>query len=160
MAATFDVQIRSVPADRAATDAVPLSRVVLQHHRTDGIQIDAQPLSGGHLLHLAVAGCIFNDLYLLAADRGIRLTDVRVSATGGFEGRSRPSPRESPTRCLSRRGLRGATPSACLGGGQDRFHPRRAPAGNRRLALRREGRHGPLGSWSWRTALSVRIPCP
>jgi len=86
MAATFDVQIRSVPADRAATDAVPLSQVVLQHHRTDGIQIDAQPLSGGHLLHLAVAGCIFNDLYLLAADRGIRLTDVRVSATGGFEG--------------------------------------------------------------------------
>jgi len=86
VAATFDIQIRSVPADRAATDAVPLSRVVLQHHRTDGIQIDAQPLSGGHLLHLAVAGCIFNDLYLLAADRGIRLTDVRVSATGGFEG--------------------------------------------------------------------------
>jgi putative redox protein len=85
MAGTYDVQIRSVPADRA-TDAVPLSEVVLQHHRTDGIQIEAQPLSGGHLLHLAVAGCVFNDLYHLAADRGIRLTDVRVSATGGFEG--------------------------------------------------------------------------
>ena len=86
MAATYDVQIRSVPADRAAKDAVPLSQVVLQHHRTDGIQIDAQPLSGGHLLHLAVAGCVFNDLYHLAAERGIRLTDVRVAATGGFEG--------------------------------------------------------------------------
>ena len=86
MAGSLDVQIRSVPADRAAKDAVPLSQVVLQHHRTAGIQIDAQPLSGGHLLHLAVAGCIFNDLYLLAADRGIRLTDVRVSATGAFEG--------------------------------------------------------------------------
>jgi uncharacterized OsmC-like protein len=86
MAETFDVQIRSVPADRAAKHAVPLSQVVLRHHRTDGIQIDAQPLSGGHLLHLAVAGCIFNDLYLLAADRGIRLTDVRVSAAGDFEG--------------------------------------------------------------------------
>ena len=85
MAATYDVQIRSVPADRA-TDAVPLSQVVLQHHRTAGIQIEAQPLSGGHLLHLAVAGCIFNDLYHLAAERGIRLTDVRVAATGGFEG--------------------------------------------------------------------------
>jgi uncharacterized OsmC-like protein len=86
MAGTYDVQIRSVPADRAAKDAVPLSEVVLQHHRTDGIQIQAQPLTGGHLLHLAVAGCVFNDLYHLAAERGIRLTDVRVSATGGFEG--------------------------------------------------------------------------
>jgi putative redox protein len=85
MAGTYDVQVRSVPADRA-TDAVPLSQVVLQHHRTDGIQIEAQPLSGGHLLHLAVAGCVFNDLYHLAAERGIRLTDVRVAATGGFEG--------------------------------------------------------------------------
>ena len=85
MAGTYDVQVRSVPADRA-TDAVPLSQVVLKHHRTDGIQIDAQPLSGGHLLHLAVAGCVFNDLYHLAAERGIRLTDVRVAATGGFEG--------------------------------------------------------------------------
>ena len=57
-----------------------------QHHRTDGIQIKAQPLTGGHLLHLAVAGCVFNDLYHLATERGIRLTDVRVAATGGFEG--------------------------------------------------------------------------
>jgi uncharacterized OsmC-like protein len=86
MSDAYAVQIRSVPADRAATDAVPLSQVVLQHHRTDGIQIDAQPLTGGHLLHLAVAGCIFNDLYHVAADRGIRLTDVRVSANGGFDG--------------------------------------------------------------------------
>ncbi len=55
MAGTYDVQIRSVPADRAAKHAVPLSQVVLQHHRVDGIQIDAQPLTGGHLLHRAVA---------------------------------------------------------------------------------------------------------
>jgi uncharacterized OsmC-like protein len=82
----YGVQIRSVPADRAATDAVPLSQVVLEHHRTEGIRIEARPLTGGHLLHLAVAGCIFNDLYHVAADRGIRLTDVRVSATGGFHG--------------------------------------------------------------------------
>jgi hypothetical protein len=33
MADGYGVQIRSVPADRAATDAVPLSQVVLQHHR-------------------------------------------------------------------------------------------------------------------------------
>lgn len=86
MAGTYDVEICSVPADRAASHAVPLSEVVLQHHRADGIQIQAQPLSGGHLLHLAVAGCVFNDLYLLAKERGIRLTEVRVAATGGFQG--------------------------------------------------------------------------
>ena len=86
MAGAFDVQIRSVPADHAAQHAVPLSEVVLQHHRADGIQIQAQPLSGGHLLHLAVAGCVFNDLYVLAGERGIRLTEVRVVASGGFEG--------------------------------------------------------------------------
>jgi putative redox protein len=86
MAGTYDVQIRSVPADRAAKKAEPLSEVILQHHRADGIQIQAQPLSGGHLLHLAVAGCVFNDLYHLAEERGIRLTEVRVAAAGGFEG--------------------------------------------------------------------------
>ncbi len=82
MAATYDVQIRSVPADRAATDAVPLSQVVLQHYRTDAIQIDAQPLSGGHLLHLAVAGCVVNGLYRLAAERGkIRRARLHTGST-------------------------------------------------------------------------------
>ena len=66
----YGVQIRSVSADQAPTDAVPLSQVVLQHHWTEGVQIDAQPLTGGHPLHLAVAGCIFNDLYHVAASAG------------------------------------------------------------------------------------------
>jgi uncharacterized OsmC-like protein len=86
MAGTYDVQIRSVPADRAASNAVPLPEVVVRHHRAGAIQLQAQPLTGGHLLHLAVAGCVFNDLYRLAEERGIRLTDVRVAAGGGFEG--------------------------------------------------------------------------
>jgi uncharacterized OsmC-like protein len=111
MAGTYDVQIRSVPADRAA-DAVSLSQVVLQHHRTDGIQIDAQPLSGGHLLHLAVAGCVFNDRYHLAAERGIRLTDVRVAATGGFEGEE-PTVSTGVTYQVS---VSGAAPEAQLRG--------------------------------------------
>jgi uncharacterized OsmC-like protein len=29
---------------------------------------------------------VFNDLYHLAAERGIQLTDVRVAASSGFEG--------------------------------------------------------------------------
>ena len=86
MAGTYDVQIRSVPAGRAADGAVSLPEVVLRHHRAGAIRLQAQPLTGGHLLHLAVAGCVFNDLYRLAGERGIRLTDVQVAAAGGFEG--------------------------------------------------------------------------
>jgi uncharacterized OsmC-like protein len=46
--------------------------------------IDA--FTGGHLLHLAVAGCVHNDLYREAAARGLTLTHVSVSAEGGFGG--------------------------------------------------------------------------
>jgi hypothetical protein len=46
----YGVQISSVPADRAEADALPLSQVVLEHRRTEGIWIDAQPLTGGQLL--------------------------------------------------------------------------------------------------------------
>jgi putative redox protein len=42
--------------------------------------------TGGHLLHLAVAGCVYNDLWREAAARGIQLTHVRVSADGSFGG--------------------------------------------------------------------------
>ena len=42
--------------------------------------------TGGHLLHLAVAGCVHNDLYREAAARGLTLTHVSVSADGGFAG--------------------------------------------------------------------------
>jgi uncharacterized OsmC-like protein len=87
MTGTYEVTVRSISADRAATEAVPLSKVVLKHRRAGGVQIDdAESLSGGHLLHLAVATCVFNDLYYLAAERGIRLTDVHVAASGGFVG--------------------------------------------------------------------------
>jgi uncharacterized OsmC-like protein len=46
------------------------------------VQID---FTGGHLLHLAAAGCILNDLYREAAALGIELAGVRVSAAGGFD---------------------------------------------------------------------------
>jgi uncharacterized OsmC-like protein len=49
-----------------------------------GVTVDAD-FTGAHLLHLAVAGCVLNDLYREAAALGIELTGVRVTATGGFE---------------------------------------------------------------------------
>ncbi len=42
--------------------------------------------NGGQLLHLAVAGCISNDLFREAAARDITLSRVRVIVDGDFEG--------------------------------------------------------------------------
>ena len=49
-----------------------------------GVTVDAE-FTGGHLLHLAAAGCVLNDLYREAAALGLELHGVRVTATGGFD---------------------------------------------------------------------------
>ena len=49
-----------------------------------GVTVEAD-FTGGHLLHLAAAGCVLNDLYREAAALGIGLHGVRVTATGGFD---------------------------------------------------------------------------
>jgi uncharacterized OsmC-like protein len=42
--------------------------------------------NGGELLHLAVAGCVSNDLFREARAMGIELTRVAISASGEFTG--------------------------------------------------------------------------
>ena len=42
--------------------------------------------NGGELLHLAVAGCVSNDLFREARTKGIALTSVRIVARGAFSG--------------------------------------------------------------------------
>ncbi len=42
--------------------------------------------NGGELLHLAVAGCVSNDLFREAQAKGISLTSVRIVARGEFSG--------------------------------------------------------------------------
>ncbi|SDP45458.1 OsmC-like protein [Nakamurella panacisegetis] len=55
------------------------------HRWTDeGVTVEAD-FTGAHLLHLAVAGCVLNDLYREAAGLGIGLDGVRVLARGGFD---------------------------------------------------------------------------
>ena len=49
-----------------------------------GVTVEAD-FTGAHLLHLAVAGCVLNDLYREAQTLGIELTGARVTATGGFD---------------------------------------------------------------------------
>jgi len=50
----------------------------------DGVTVEAG-FTGGHLLHLAAAGCVLNDLYREAAALGIELTGAHVTAAGGFD---------------------------------------------------------------------------
>lgn len=55
------------------------------HRWTDeGVSVETV-FTGGHLLNLAAAGCVLNDLYREAANLGIDLAGVRVSAVGGFD---------------------------------------------------------------------------
>jgi hypothetical protein len=49
-----------------------------------GVTVEAA-FTGGHLLHLAAAGCVLNDLYREAATLGIELKGARVIAAGGFD---------------------------------------------------------------------------
>ena len=80
----FRAQIRSLDAGDSAPPGDP-SRFVLSHHRAGSAELGVETLSGGHLLHLAVAGCVFNSVFRIAADRGIVLRDCRISVDGGFD---------------------------------------------------------------------------
>jgi len=42
--------------------------------------------NGGELLHLAIAGCVSNDLFREARVLGLRLTRVAITAQGEFSG--------------------------------------------------------------------------
>ena len=49
-----------------------------------GVSVEAD-FTGAHLLHLAAAGCVLNDIYREAQALGIGVTGVRVTAVGGFD---------------------------------------------------------------------------
>ncbi len=49
-----------------------------------GVTVDA-PFTGAHFLHVAVAGCVLNDVYREAQAREVALDGVRVTARGGFD---------------------------------------------------------------------------
>jgi uncharacterized OsmC-like protein len=49
-----------------------------------GVTVEAD-FTGAHLLHLAAAGCVLNDVYREAAALGIDVSGVRVTAAGGFD---------------------------------------------------------------------------
>lgn len=49
-----------------------------------GVHVSAG-FTGAHLLHLAVAGCVLNDLFREAESLGIPLAGAEVTARGGFD---------------------------------------------------------------------------
>ena len=59
-------------------------RVVIRHHRAARVAWSVDVASGGHMLHLALAQCVFNNVLRIARDRGLSLTDVSVTADGDF----------------------------------------------------------------------------
>lgn len=79
----FEVEISLADA---AADGVDPASFVVAHHLADRAEIRSDVLSGGHLLHLSVAGCLFNDILREAQARGIAVTDLRISADGDFDG--------------------------------------------------------------------------
>ena len=62
------------------------SRAVGFPHRwtPEGVTVEAD-FTGAHLLHLAAAGCVLNDVYREAGALGIQIEGVRVTASGGFD---------------------------------------------------------------------------
>jgi organic hydroperoxide reductase OsmC/OhrA len=65
--------------------ADPGGGFVVEHHRTPRAAIDVDLWSGGHLLHLAIASCLFNDILREAPDRGIAVDHLAVTANGDFD---------------------------------------------------------------------------
>ncbi|GAA4156625.1 hypothetical protein GCM10022286_07140 [Gryllotalpicola daejeonensis] len=70
---------------RVASDGV----IAFPHRWTaEGVAVDAA-FSGAHLLNLAVAGCVLNDVYREAGPLGVAVRGVRVRASGGFDAQWR-----------------------------------------------------------------------
>ena len=69
----------------AAAGSLRGSGPTLPHAWTEaGVTVEFE-FTGGHLLHLAVAGCVLNDVYREARGLGLEVEGVRVEAAGGFD---------------------------------------------------------------------------
>ncbi len=80
----FEVELRSVDGSATALGTAGPHAVVVDRPPDAGG--GGHGFNGGQLLHLAVAGCISNDLFREAALRGIHLTRVVVKVDGDYDG--------------------------------------------------------------------------
>lgn len=80
----FEVQTQTIAAKATAIgSAGPFTLIVDRPVDAGGGGLG---FSGGELLHLAVAGCVSNDLFREAARQGLSLRRVVVRVEGGFAG--------------------------------------------------------------------------
>ncbi len=80
----YEVEVRSiVGAVTAVGSAGPFTVVIDRPVEVGGGGLG---FNGGELLHLAVAGCVSNDLFHEATARGVELTRVVVRADGDYGG--------------------------------------------------------------------------
>jgi uncharacterized OsmC-like protein len=75
----FEVVVGAGTLRSTAADAVSFPH----QWTSEGVTVDAA-FTGAHLLHLAAAGCVLNDVYREAENQGIAVRGVRVSASGAF----------------------------------------------------------------------------
>jgi uncharacterized OsmC-like protein len=59
--------------------------IAFEHRWSPGGVIVQAEFTGAHLLHLAVAGCVLNDVHREAQRLGIGVDGVRVTAWGDFD---------------------------------------------------------------------------
>jgi uncharacterized OsmC-like protein len=65
--------------------SIRIDAVEFPHRWTsEGVTVETA-FAGAHLLHLAAAGCVLNDIYREAGELGLRIDGVRVTASGGFD---------------------------------------------------------------------------
>jgi uncharacterized OsmC-like protein len=81
---SFEVEVRNVDGAVTALGAGGPHTLVVD--RPEDAGGGGRGFNGGQLLHLAVAGCVSNDLFREAAARGLHLTRVVVRVDGGYAG--------------------------------------------------------------------------
>ncbi len=77
-----EAEIRTVSADTEV--AIDPNSIVVQHHRAGMAEIRLEQLTGGRLLHLALAGCVFNNVLRLARQKGISVDEASIRVSGDF----------------------------------------------------------------------------
>ena len=79
MSETYDVVVAAGSYRSTEPAATPMP-----HRWTEeGVTVEAV-FTGAHMLHVAVAGCVLNDLYREAQGLGLALDGVRVTASGEY----------------------------------------------------------------------------
>jgi putative redox protein len=84
LSVAFEVEVRNLDGLVTALGMAEHHTVVVDRPKEAGG--GGHGFNGGELLHLAVAGCVSNDLFREAAARGLNLRRVVVRAAGDFGG--------------------------------------------------------------------------